>query len=301
MTALVAPRRRLHPDDADLTALEPGEHLDPAQRRDRLAQAGYLWLRGLIPAERCRVARDEIVGRLVPHGCLDPRRSPSDLPWVEGRPVAPMFQETRDRQPAVTAAVQCAEVRSAIEVLMQGPAEPSTYLWTRPVPPGAATGVHIDQVYMGLGSPRILTTWCCLDAVPRPRGGLAVMPGSHRARELARLRETYGASDVDRDQVDGTFDESPVDFRQRYGDPWGGTWATAEFGVGDVMIFGMFLIHASVVNASDRYRLSCDARWTPTGEPMDPRWFGPAPLGHHRWHSNGKPTSMTEARQRWGV
>ena len=64
----------------------------------------------------------------------------------------------------------------------------------------------------------------------------------------------------------------------------------------------MHLMHASLTNTSNRYRLSCDTRYQLASEPMDERWVGEKPKAHYAW---GKPESkmipMEEARKNWGV
>ena len=51
---------------------------------------------------------------------------------------------------------------------------------------------------------------------------------------------------------------------------------------GDVLVFGMFTLHASFDNmsAAGRVRISCDTRWQPASEPMDERFRGPDPPAH---------------------
>lgn len=43
--------------------------------------------------------------------------------------------------------------------LAQTAADTSAFKWVRAVPPGLFTGLHIDRVYMGGGSARLLTAW----------------------------------------------------------------------------------------------------------------------------------------------
>jgi len=50
---------------------------------------------------------------------------------------------------------------------------------------------------------------------------------------------------------------------------FGGQWQTTEFAQGDVLIFGMFTMHASVVNTSNRFRISADTRYQRANEPVD--------------------------------
>ena len=42
---------------------------------------------------------------------------------------------------------------------------------------------------------------------------------------------------------------------------YGGEWKTADFQMGDVIIFTMHTMHTSTKNLSDRWRLSCDIRF----------------------------------------
>ena len=56
---------------------------------------------------------------------------------------------------------------------------------------------------------------------------------------------------------------------------------TTDFGAGDVVIFGMFMLHGSLDNVSpiNRVRLSCDVRYQLASEPLDERYFGTNPTG----------------------
>ena len=56
---------------------------------------------------------------------------------------------------------------------------------------------------------------------------------------------------------------------------------TAEFGPGDLVVFDMLTMHGSLDNHSipGRVRLSCDVRWQPLADPIDPRYCGVNPGG----------------------
>jgi ectoine hydroxylase-related dioxygenase (phytanoyl-CoA dioxygenase family) len=60
----------------------------------------------------------------------------------------------------------------------------------------------------------------------------------------------------------------------------GGRWLTAEFRAGDVLIFSIYTVHASIDNKSDRVRLSSDSRYQLATEAVDERWIGENPVGH---------------------
>ena len=53
------------------------------------------------------------------------------------------------------------------------------------------------------------------------------------------------------------------------------------FEAGDVVIFGMFLLHGALDNVStaNEIRLSCDIRYQIAAAARDPRYFGPDPTG----------------------
>jgi ectoine hydroxylase-related dioxygenase (phytanoyl-CoA dioxygenase family) len=81
---------------------------------------------------------------------------------------------------------------------------------------------------------------------------------------------------------------------------FGGQWQTAEFKMGDAVIFGMFTMHGSLTNTSNRYRFSCDTRYQRADEPVDERWIGENPPAHYAW-TQGETVPMEEARKSWNV
>ena len=83
-------------------------------------------------------------------------------------------------------------------------------------------------------------------------------------------------------------------------DKFGGQWRTSEFKMGDVLIFGMYTMHASLNNMSPKFRISADTRYQRADEPVDERWVGENPPAHYAWNE-GVPVQMDEARTHWGV
>ncbi|KAJ3101099.1 hypothetical protein HK100_004601 [Physocladia obscura] len=47
-------------------------------------------------------------------------------------------------------------------------------------------------------------------------------------------------------------------------------WVTRNFELGDVVIFGLDLLHLTLNNTTDKWRISCETRWQPTGDPYPP-------------------------------
>ena len=170
--------------------------------------------------------------------------------------------------PDVLAAVESPSLFEFFAGYFNEPAVTFPYKWLRAVGNEEYTGAHYDVVYMGLGSSRLHTTWIPMGDIPVELGTLAVCVGSHRLDSFAPLRNTYGRGDVDRDGIDGWFTSDPLEVTQKFG----GQWRTADFSAGDVMIFGMYTLHASTTNITHRYRLSCDVRYQPASHPMDARW-----------------------------
>ena len=56
---------------------------------------------------------------------------------------------------------------------------------------------------------------------------------------------------------------------------------TADFEPGGMVVFGMYLLHGALDHyaADNRVRLSCDVRFQPAADPLDPRYFGAQPGG----------------------
>jgi hypothetical protein len=200
------------------------------------------------------------------------------------------------------------------ERLLGGPILHFSRSWLRVKPPGKGTDSHSDIVFMGRGTPNVCTAWTPLGDIDMRLGGLMVLEQTHKNEAL---KNTYGKTDVDRvceNRFDGAW-FAPDGTRNRprnggvafLGDELafdtaepiagghgsalsvdhpalrarlGGRWLTANFRAGDLLTFGMHLVHASLDNATDRLRLSTDTRYQLASEATDPRWVGPNATGH---------------------
>ena len=264
--------------------------------RATLAEHGYLFLRGAIDREAVRAARARVLHYMADSRGLEPGSRPLDgVMGATGRSVRMMGRPAVTHHPAVRRVLEAPELVGLHREIQGGDVMTYDYKWLRAVGHEEFTGAHMDHVYMGRGSPNVLTTWIPLDDIPIERGTLAVCEGSHRLDGFARVRDTYGAMDVDRDRVAGWFSNDPGEIRDRFG----GRWLTADMRAGDVLVFGLHLMHASTTNTTDRWRLSCDVRFQPVDEPVDLRWVGRHPAGHTDHGDAARP--MAELRRRWGV
>lgn len=253
---------------------------DPVALRVSLAADGYVLLRRVLPRAEVLATRAEIFGRLE---AVDEVRAPA----VEGIPTGRSERAARgsdlnafwrsvSESDTLRHITHGAQLRQLMSDLLDKPADPFDFLWLRAVSSGRASPFHFDHVYMNRGSQRVLTCWIPLGDVPAGDGPILVLEGSHRLDDLIA---GYRGHDVDRDPSRaGHVEASPLALARLYDCRLLGT----DFKAGDVLIFGMFLLHGSCDNASprSRIRLSCDVRYQPAADARDPRWFGDPPPGH---------------------
>jgi hypothetical protein len=218
----------------------------PDALRRRLAEDGYLFFRGLLPAAEMRAAADGVVTALRQGG------------WIQANGLASADRRalnTRDAlgDPAFRAAITSrafnripylAELRGTIRTIL-GPAAfsyPSKVLRaTYPEhPPGVARGRYVHQDYGVSGVQDMLTTWVPLTDIPVRRGGLAVRPGSHLGPPLR-----------------------PHVLRPRERG-----WSTTDYRAGDALVFHCLTSHAALPNREASLRLSGDFRWQCPDQPV---------------------------------
>ncbi|HYE05014.1 MAG TPA: phytanoyl-CoA dioxygenase family protein [Planctomycetota bacterium] len=296
---------RFGPADLELGGAHLGEMReanalldDPQALRARLADDGYLLIRGLHDPGLVLEARRQMAEALAANGQLDADAPIMDLvprPESQGGffggdndlTTCPAFQElvSRDR------------VMDFFRHYFQAPVRTFDFKWLRLVGHGGFTGAHLDVVYMGRGTQDLYTCWTPIGDVPFEQGPLAICVGSHRLPGFAKMQETYGNMDVDRDHVVGWFTSDPLEVVERFG----GRWVTSEFKAGDALVFGMRTLHASLTNVSGRLRLSSDTRYQRAADPVDERWIGEKPIAHYGWADPAKNVDMAEMRRRWGV
>ena len=73
--------------------------------------------------------------------------------------------------------------------------------------------------------------------------------------------------------ADGSYSTDASAARQELG----GRWLTAEYRMGDLLVFGMYTMHASSDNNTNQIRLSSDSRYQLASAPADERWIGANP------------------------
>jgi hypothetical protein len=270
-----------------------------AALKERIASDGYLLIRGLHNKQKVLDARRQILEKIAAKGGIQTGTDVMDGFISEAGKKGGFFGGVNDltMSPAFQELVKAPEVMGFFDRFLGGPAATFDYKWLRAVGTGESTGAHYDIVYMGRGTQQLYTCWSPLGKVRFENGPLCINSGSHNLPGFEKLRRTYGKMDVDRDHVQGWFTNDPIEVVENFG----GQWLTGEFEPGDVMVFGMYLLHGSIANTSNQYRLSCDTRYQLASEPMDERWVGEKPKAHYAWNTPGKNVTMDEARKQWGV
>ncbi|MGI9429055.1 MAG: phytanoyl-CoA dioxygenase family protein [Bythopirellula sp.] len=265
---------------------------------ERISEEGYLFLPGFHERGVVLEARREILARLVARGAIDAK---GDL--MDGV-VHPEYQELATssvrnnadlKGEALKDLVYGERIMQFFAQLFQSPATSFQFQWLRAAGPGAGSPIHCDAPYMSRGSSRLLTCWTPLGDISAEMGPLVICEGSHRWQQVV---DSYGQSDVDRDLSTGVFSNDPAELV----DVFGGRWVTTNFQSGDVVIMTMQIIHASLTNSSDRFRISCDTRYQPAADEFDERWAGTDPRGHDQiWNPGVELEPVAVSRQRWGV
>ena len=290
LPALYSCGHKLDSEDSSLGWLESKCSPDSSheQLQQCMAEDGYLFLRGCLDRGEVLAARLNVLEQLSAEGSLDP-----SAPWMDGKPKPGVELQFRGdlaqkNNPPLQHLLYSPQgnLMRFFSSFLGGEILHFDFTWLRCISPGPATPSHCDIVYMGRGTRKLYTAWVPLGDLDFEMGGLMVLEGSHKNQ---RLQNTYGQRDVDlycsnrpEDAArtakgsNGWLSENPNQIRHSLG----GRWLTAEYSVGDVMVFCMDLVHGGVDNRSDRLRISSDSRYQLASEPVDERWVGENPPGH---------------------
>lgn len=268
--------------------------------RERIRQDGYLLLRNFIDPVLVLEARSAIIKFLASNNALV-----EGAPLLEavmprsGKEVRMTGQRIITHTPECLAVFENQRLFDFFRRFFDEEAVTYDYKWLRAVGNENFTGCHYDVVYMGRGSQRVHSVWIPIGNIPVEQGTLAICEGSHNLESFERLRNTYGGIDVDRDLIsEGWFSSDPYEITEKFG----GRWLTTTFNPGDLLLFGLYTLHASTTNLTDKFRISCDIRFQPAGDAMDERWAGVHPQGHYAWgNDQRKERPITELRKEWGI
>jgi ectoine hydroxylase-related dioxygenase (phytanoyl-CoA dioxygenase family) len=266
--------------------------------RARMAEDGYLYMRGLLDRDLIQEVRHVLLERLSAQGWLHPDHPRDEAVVAENRNSYFMADLAKNNAPLFSALYDGPMI-AFFECLLGGEVRHFDYTWMRVVTPGNSTAPHCDIVYMGRGTPRLFTAWTPLGDIDLSLGGLMVLENSHRRGEmlgnyLERDVDSFCANGPNAEKIaegkmnweswedptkewDGAITQDAVRLREQIG----GRWLTSpDYRMGDVLVFAMNTVHASLDNHTDRIRLSSDTRYQRADEPVDERWIGEQPIAH---------------------
>ena len=263
---------------------------DDATLAGRMRQDGYLYLPGYLDRDLVLEAREAVVARLAEEGLVD-----TNYPLLDAiaTPMAiskekDTFGIGSDAEP-LQRLLYSGRLIEFFEQFLGGEVRHFDFTWLRALPPGHGTPPHGDSPFMNRGTHNLYTAWTPLGDVDYELGGLMMLEASHL---IGDIKNGYGMKDVDEYCVNradaelyrsgqkswsGHVSKNPRQLREALG----GRWLTTEFAAGDLLVFSIFTIHASLDNTSkNRLRMSSDSRYQLASEPTDERWIGPNPTGH---------------------
>ena len=243
---------------------------DPQALRQQMADDGFLFFRGLLPADEIVALRRNILQICDNHGWIAPG---AELMDGIADPSADAMEPFCGVgvPPEAYGDVQCLESFHRLAhnprlVAMLGQLFDETVLVHAlkiarlmiPAKGNAPTPAHQDHIFIQ-GTKTVYTCWMPLGDCPRELGGLSVLRGSHklgvlpvRAAEGAGGRHVILDSDVDQE------------------------WFQTDFNVGDVLVFHSLTVHKSIPNLTEnRVRLSVDYRYQPPSLPIEEKSITP--------------------------
>lgn len=263
---------------------------DAAGLRERMKQDGYLYLPDILNTENVLEVRRLVTDRLAAEGLLNPAYPSMDAICIDNVDVK-FRPDLTENNPALHRLLYEGELVKFFTEFLGEPVRHFDFTWFRAISPGKGTQPHCDIVYMGRGTQKLFTSWVPMGEVPLSLGGLMILEKSHLqsgkiSNYLSRdvdefcLNQTSGegSSQEKKERTwGGELSKNPVKLREKLG----GRWLTSsQFNPGDVLIFTMHTVHASLDNQTQAFRFSSDSRYQAASEPADERWIGVNPIGH---------------------
>jgi ectoine hydroxylase-related dioxygenase (phytanoyl-CoA dioxygenase family) len=252
---------------------------NPKALRARLAEDGYLFLKGVVDRDTIGAARREVFERLVEVGEI---KAPAEAGIATGesrrtelQPDLGKFWKSVSEGPKLRAASNGRDMHRIMSLVFGETARPQDYIFLRAGAVGRATGLHFDYPFFTRAHDKVATVWLPIGDVPVSDGPIVVVEGSHHYRDLIDPMIGFDISKDNSRKAD--FGADAITFAEQRGT----RLLTQNFQAGDVALFGMYTAHGSLDNHSTigRVRLSCDLRWQPESLPLDERYFGANPPG----------------------
>ena len=234
---------------------------DPSELQRRIADEGYLFFKRLMPAERLRQLRYEMMSVIQQAGWLiadtDPAAGIADINmrYTEGDNEYTAGYAQVYKLENFHRSAHWSEVTDTVAKILGGQIMPHPQKVARiwfPKYTEHTTPTHQDYVHFQ-GSFDTLTCWAPVGDCPLELGGLAVIPRSHRVKRVLEHHFSLGAGGLIVDETEHE-DIDPV-------------WHSTDYECGDALFFPALTIHKALPNyTQDRLRLSLDNRYLKVGE-----------------------------------
>jgi ectoine hydroxylase-related dioxygenase (phytanoyl-CoA dioxygenase family) len=252
-----------------LPFIESDPQSDEAQLRITMKTYGYLFFRGLVPADEVLNVRHDVLETLQEAGWLDPScelmegiARPGITPRTEGQPEYTAVYRQVLRLPRFHNFPCHPSLMNIASCLIDGEilVHPRRIgRITFPNSQALTTPAHQDHFYIR-GSVKTYSCWVPLGDCPMSLGGLAVWPGSQHRGFIEHSVSHPGAVGGRGVPVDEELAE----------------WHTTDFQIGDALFFHSYTIHKALPNLSpERLRLSTDNRYQRSKDEIDPAALRP--------------------------
>jgi ectoine hydroxylase-related dioxygenase (phytanoyl-CoA dioxygenase family) len=244
---------------------------DQATLQARFQELGYLFIKGYVAQQQCKLMLAAIVKELAPYVGFD---AAARKPILEGQP----FFETDNTWDEVYPRIQSLESfhsffhDSHIQSLMETVSGKEVFVYpikmariSTPGKIGYETPPHQDAHSHHAG-PTMAGIWVALHDVNQAMGRVKVLAGSHKGG----VRPVFQAEGVGGVQCEIFPDED--------------NWHVSDFEQGDVLIFHSCCVHKAEPNTTDQdVRISIDTRFCDFGAPVFSTNLEP----HHGWRIDG--------------
>lgn len=232
--------------------------------RKRMELEGYLFFRGLMPADKLESLRRQLLdivsqaGWLKKNVPLNQAIAELNRFCVEPEPKYNEVYLQMYKLQEFHAIYQCSELIALFERLLGDTVFLHPSVIGRTIFPqrdAYTTPAHQDFIPIQ-GTSDTYTAWIPLSDIPEQMGGLQISSGSHR-QGVYEHRPSLGAGGME------------------VIDPLEGTWVGNPFKQSDVLIFHSLAVHKGLPNRSNQLRLSLDGRYQKVSDPISPKTLIP--------------------------
>ena len=217
---------------------------------------GFLFLRGLLSTTDVQRARAVALDALRKQKDIGKKPIPCNVDQMTGL----LDRQDVAHSEELKRVLESEKLQNLAEILLGNDGnndvvEVVKYKWLRAVAKGKYTGFHIDRTYLTqvFQTDQILSCWIPLGDITPENGALCCSKTHNKTAERI-VKECQGKSLESDGTASGWVQLGPKDIDEI-------AFESRNFEMGDVVIFGMDMLHATAINTLDELRLSCDVRF----------------------------------------